>query len=189
MSQEQDLEKDRHGVLVQLTAEGILVQEVAKICFCMENRGFRSFPSFKPWDLMSHTTPGLPLIFNPPPSPFLPTSRRLQRGPALPVTHPGWGRSSPRGRGGTGACWAPRAGAGRTPRAACWPRRRAAAGAGAPRPPTAPPRTRGSQCPGRCCGTGEAFAVLFLQPPFIPGGLAERWEQASRAGSRFRLLG
>lgn len=118
---------------------------------------------------MSHTTPRLPLIFNPPLSPFLPTSRRLQRGSALAVTHPGWGRSSPRGRAGTGGCWAPRAGAGRTPRAACWPRRRAAAGAGAPRPPTAPPRTRGSQCPGRCCGTGEAFAVLFLQPGLSPG--------------------
>lgn len=38
MNQEQDLEKDRPGILVQLTAEGILVQEVAKLLLRVRQR-------------------------------------------------------------------------------------------------------------------------------------------------------
>ena len=140
-----------------------MLQEAAKLCFCMENRGFGSFPSSKPWDLMSHIMQSLQAIFNPrfpvhPPGCPFPShpSRSGPRGAsASPVTHPASGRSSPRGRGGKGGCQAQREGAGRTQKATGWPCRRAGVGAAAPCSPRGPPQRQGFRCPGHCCRRGE----------------------------------
>lgn len=167
VSREQDLEKDRPGLLVQLAAAGICFGKWPNSCFYTENRGFGSFSSSKPWDLMSHIIQNLQLVFKPlfpihrhPPRrypfPSHPSRSGPHEGSASPVTHPALGRSSPRGRGGTGGCQARRADAGRTRKAVGWPCRRAGVGAAAPCTPRGLPRRRGFRCPGRCCGRRES---------------------------------
>lgn len=101
-----------------------------------------------------------------------PCSPRCLPGEGCSDTHPAWGRSSPRGPGGTRGCWARRGGAGRIRRAAGWPGRRAGAGAGAPRCPRGAPRRRGSRCPGHCCcgrregmRDAQGFFLSIAKPP------------------------
>jgi len=159
-----------------------MLWEAAKLCFCMENRGFGSFPSSKPWELMSHIMQSLQPISNPP---FLVHPPRLLLsfhpshsdpcgGSASPVTHPASGRSSPHGPGGTRGCQAPRADAGQTRRAADWPCKRAGVGAAAPRSPRGLPQRPGFRCPGHCCKRAEGVRGgdfhFYFRNLFYPQG-------------------
>lgn len=96
MSREQDLEKDRPGLLVQLAAAGICFGKWPNSCFYTENRGFGSFSSSKPWDLMSHIIQNLQLVFKP----LFPTHRHPP--PPLPLSFPPFPQWSPRGLSITG---------------------------------------------------------------------------------------
>lgn len=163
MSREQDLEKDKPGVLAKLRAVGICFGKQRNTAFVWKT-DFESFPSSNSWDLTSHIMQSLQPILNIPPFPIHPSGcpfsshpscHGLHGGSGLPVTHPALGRSSPRGQGETGGCQARRAGAGQTRTAAGWPCRRAGVGAVAPCWLRGPPQRQGSQCPGHCWRRGE----------------------------------